>query len=988
MRVARLFSLIILLCGRVIAETPEHQLISNSGGLADFGGNGDSGAPALSANGRYVAFVSGSANLVAGVGKQPVSDIYLHDRETGSTRLISRSKDGTTGADLHCWNPQMSTSGLTVLFETYASNLVDSSTNGASAVMVYNAVSNLLIHASVGLNGAKPSAASWNALLSQNGRMAAFESGATNLTTGIVYRTTGSTHIFARDLQTARTELIDVDFSNGEAARASTSVSSSIVGVSTNGTMIAFISDATNLTQTASTGFQLWVRDRTLSTNILVSRITNQPSSSMVLSASMSADGRKFVFRNGTSNFFRDITAANSVAMRVPNVVRDTTISPDGQIVAYIASQKLSIGRVTDSVFVELPQYIDATQPVFSRDSSTLVVESLFEDPFETNVTVAGHDLKIKAIFSSSVPSVSRDGAAVGIDWFTATNRFQNVFVEESGTTTLISAGLTGNVAATQPTQGPEDVSTDGRTVLFTSLAALVPEDENRSQDVYLWDDVLKTNLLVSRTFDAANSGSASSFMPAITPDGQQVAFVSAATNIVQGDTNWSTDVFVWNRINGSIRLVSESGTGLSSAPTVLACTWPVISKDGRYVAFVSRRKDLVKGTIRNEGVYLRDLENNVTLPTYPSNVTSATWFRTIAVLNGPVVYYLEKTNLFSFNVSTRAIAGYSNCVVDPVFSADEKRMAMLSRVSGVTTLNVYETATAARRQLYRYPGTQPLSMEHRISMSGDGKRVAFVTAERLVDEDRNGTNDVYIAEVDQPGAFRLVRPDEARAALAVRTAFPSISADGTRVSFVSKGNAWSPFVPTLESRVYLVDLPLRKSQALTPVANPYFGGGYGPPLMLPNGSGVVFGTKEQFAAADLNRASDSYYVAFPFAPMIDVDRDELADEWEIAEFGNLTETTDGDADGDGQSNLLEYRAGTDPTSADSSLSLEIAEVNGAVQLHWKTVPGKNYEVQHKINLESEWNPLTESFAVENGIARISIAELQQEGFFRIRLKE
>jgi hypothetical protein len=384
-------------------------------------------------------------------------------------------------------------------------------------------------------------------------------------------------------------------------------------------------------------------------------------------------------------------------------------------------------------------------------------------------------------------------------------------------------------------------------------------------------------------------------------------------------------------------------------------------------------------------------LQNNVAIPAFPTNLTSSTWARTVAILEGPVVYYFERTHLFSFDTRDKTVRIFTNCVVDPSFSTDEKRVAVLSHLAGKVSLDVFETATGERHTIYEYPAALAPGLEHSISLSGDGKRVAFVTPERLTEDDRNGTNDVYVAEVDRPGQFRLAKPDSSRATLAVRSAYPSLSEDGRRVTFLSKGNDWSPRLTPLEPRIYLVDLPLRRSEHVTSAhaRNPYFSSGYTPPLMMPNGAAVAFGTAEAFIIEDSNASPDAYVATFSMSPMTDLDQDELPDDWETTEFGDLFESADGDFDGDGQSNRLEYLAGTDPVSIGSVLKIEISETTtGGLQLRWATVPGKSYEVQFKANLEEDWDLLSQNYALSNGVAELSLEENQEAGFFRIQVNE
>ena len=119
-------------------------------------------------------------------------------------------------------------------------------------------------------------------------------------------------------------------------------------------------------------------------------------------------------------------------------------------------------------------------------------------------------------------------------------------------------------------------------------------------------------------------------------------------------------------------------------------------------------------------------------------------------------------------------------------------------------------------------------------------------------------------------------------------------------------------------------------------------------------------------------------------------DGDELPDTWEQSEFGDLTEGPDGDFDSDGQSNRSEYFAGTDPTSSDSVLALEVFEHNRVIlKLRWPVAEGKFYQVHFKPALEANWQLINQTYSmVEHATAELIVAADQQAGFYRIQVNE
>jgi RHS repeat-associated protein len=162
-------------------------------------------------------------------------------------------------------------------------------------------------------------------------------------------------------------------------------------------------------------------------------------------------------------------------------------------------------------------------------------------------------------------------------------------------TTTRVSvnsSGVQGNGTSTL-SQTAGGVSADGRFVVFESDATnLVANDLNGRRDVFIRDLQLGTTSLVSAN-PLALPGNGDSSEPSISDDGRFIAFASEASDLVAGDTNFTTDVFVRDRVAGTTRLASVSLTGTAGNARSRN---PMISADGRFVVFDSRSTDLVVG--------------------------------------------------------------------------------------------------------------------------------------------------------------------------------------------------------------------------------------------------------------------------------------------------------------------------------------------------------------------------------------------------------
>jgi Tol biopolymer transport system component len=210
-------------------------------------GSGDSGAPALSADGRFVVFFSTSPELLAVDRNGGAGDVFVRDRAFGSTELVSAAADGTQGFT-GSGGPGLqavSADGRFVSFASRAQNLAPGA-NGFSQVLVRDRLSGSITLASTddaGVPGLDDSTAS---ALSADGRFVAFTSAAPNL---VPDDTNGAINVFVRDLTTGRTARVDVPVAAGQTPTGSSARSPAI---SPDGAFVAFVSTAANLTDPAA----------------------------------------------------------------------------------------------------------------------------------------------------------------------------------------------------------------------------------------------------------------------------------------------------------------------------------------------------------------------------------------------------------------------------------------------------------------------------------------------------------------------------------------------------------------------------------------------------------------------------------------------------------------------------------------------------------------------------------------------------------------
>jgi uncharacterized repeat protein (TIGR01451 family) len=190
------------------------------------------------------------------------------------------------------------------------------------------------------------------------------------------------------------------------------------------------------------------------------------------------------------------------------------------------------------------------------------------------------------------------------------TNGLADIFVRDlrNGRTERVNVANDG----TQADDGnfSPDISSDGRFVVFNSFDELVQGDTNNSGDVYVRDRLLDTTERVS--VDAAgNQANGTSFSAAISADGRHVAFTSFAPNLVSGDTNRLNDVFVKDRQTGAVSRASLSSTGEQANNQ---SDRVAISADGRVVAFRSFATNLVPGdTNSTTDIFVHELDSGLT---------------------------------------------------------------------------------------------------------------------------------------------------------------------------------------------------------------------------------------------------------------------------------------------------------------------------------------------------------------------------------------
>jgi Tol biopolymer transport system component len=302
-------------------------------------------------------------------------------------------------------------------------------------------------------------------------------------------------------------------------------------------------------------------------------------------------------------------------------------------------------------------------------------------------------------------------------------------------------------------------VSANGRYVAFDSAATnLVAGDTNAGRDIFVRDLVGGTTERVS-VDSGGTQATGPSRSPAISADGRYVAFTSSATNLVLGDTNGQEDTFVRDRVAGTTARASVDSAGVQANAS---STFPAISADGRHVAFGSGATNLVTGDTNAElDVFVRDLDTSVTervsVSSSGAEGDDLSGFPAISGDGSIVVFQTRATTL---------APGDTNLSYD---------ILIRNRTAGTTTRAAQSSA-----------GTMGSSDSENPSISADGRSIAFESSSsNLVPGDTNLAPDVFVHDRVTATTTRVSVTSAAAQAAGASTA-GGISQDGRYVAFTS----------------------------------------------------------------------------------------------------------------------------------------------------------------------------------------------------------
>ena len=280
----------------------------------------------------------------------------------------------------------------------------------------------------------------------------------------------------------------------------------------------------------------------------------------------------------------------------------------------FLTTQQLTTGAASQFVESATPDFHSAS---FQQGSALYLLDIASDKQTLINPTTAGNVPTSSNITTGG--GISADGryvafSSTGTDQVAGdTNGYEDIFIRDlqSSTTTRISLGLNGvqtNGASTTP-----QISADGNYVAYSSSASnLVDGDTNGYSDIFLWSRATGLTTRVSVGSNAAQANG-QSFRPNLSSDGSRVIFASVASNLVDGDTNQEDDAFVFDRTTGLTTRVDVSSTGAQTAWGISSGSLS-LSADGRFALFSADSSVLGDGSSSAATLFVHDLQSGTTL--------------------------------------------------------------------------------------------------------------------------------------------------------------------------------------------------------------------------------------------------------------------------------------------------------------------------------------------------------------------------------------
>ena len=774
----------------------------------------------VSANGRFVVFES-MADGLSSEDDNSRSNVYVRDLQTGVTTFASRAT-GVHGAPAHSdsYGASISGDGTRVGFTTNA-GLDPSDTNATADVYARDLASNTttLVSRATGPAGAVGNKYSTGQSIDADGKRVAFSSNSTNLDPS---DGDDSTDVYVRDLTSNTTTL--VSRATGLAGVKGNTFSFE-PSISDSGSRIAFMSCATNL-DPADTNAACDIYVRNFAGLATSTWWVSKTSGGLAVpegaqNPSLSGDGNTIAFDSqgkfepADTNKFTDVYYHEMTFGKTYLVSRADGLGPVGNASSGYASVNTDGTKIA---FMSAARNFNAADTnknsdVYVRAAGTTRLVSRGD----TAAGAGGDDY-------STVPSINGDGTKV--DFYSKASNFAaspgpdftEVYLRNlsANTTTLVSrsSGFAPYAADVNSSRFGESfqnrISADGRFVVFESDAdSLSNADNNRYRNVFVRDTLTDTTMLVSA--GPSGGGNGSSGDETISADGTTAAFYSSASNLVAGDTNSTTDVFVRNLKTGAVTRINTGVAGADDAG---------LSADGTKVLVETDAALVPADTNKSSDLYVDDLKaGTITLVSRANGAAGAagndgSYYASMSADGRKVAFYSYATNF---------VAGVTGT-----------QIYVRDLAAGTTTL--VSRASGA--------GAADNSTPEDAVISANGTAVAFDSfADNLVPGDTNTNNDVFLRNLVTNTTTLVSRASGAAGALGNDySGSASINAEGTKVAFKSDAGNLVGGDTNKSSDVFIRDVGANTTALVSRAANggPANADSYLPALSA-NGNCVAF---------------------------------------------------------------------------------------------------------------------------------------------------
>ena len=719
------------------------------------------GERTVSGDGRFITFLSGGSNLVPG-DVNGLVDVFWKDLLLNETRLVSTSTSGVQ-ANHDNFHASISGDGRYVVFQSWSDNLIDGTTTPRFQIYRKDMLTGAIDVVSSSATGTPAVNGAIYPMVSQDGRFVAFSSSDRQLVPG---DSNNVSDIFLKDMVTGSITLASVTATGGQG-----NAQSNYSYLSNNGMFIAFMSSASNFDPADSNTSEDVYFKNLITGELRVVSVNNSGVVSNGFSEApfVSDDGQKVVFSSVGTNLVND-DGNGDMDVFLRDLIDGTTQLVSRTAAGIPADRGGRWGALDPTgryvSFLSISNDLvpgdnnQGLSDIFIKDLQTGEVSILTTDPSGNPASEVTDQLY------SPVPSWSQDGR------YLVFHHYSNLVDPYQATSSIYRKDMmTGDIelASTRLDMLPNftgssdsneaAINADGQFVAFSSNANnLTLNDTNTFQDIFIMNRQLGLNELVSVTPDgiAANGTSNS---PSLSRDARFVAFVSQATNLVANDTNNSHDIFVKDRSNGSVMRANTLPNGqVSNGSAGL----PFLSGDGSRMAFASNAFDLYAGDNNSQSdVFVKDLVGGgVTIVSATASGLVGNGMSTNPIMSEDGRYVLFRS------MASNLVPGDNNGTWD-LFVKDLLSNAIVC----VSQTPIGQTANGQSASGW---------------ISPDGRWVAFSSsASDLVPNDVNNQTDVFLRDL-LTGNITLVSQSSTGGAADRGADYPSISRDGQFVSFWS----------------------------------------------------------------------------------------------------------------------------------------------------------------------------------------------------------